>query len=345
MPNSFPLVSILIICYKQERFIKDAIEGALNQDYPNIEILFSDNCSTDNSWDIALKYNAKHPDLFFLARNRKNFGAAANQLNCLVNVRGDYLLFLASDDYIKPNYISKCVNLLETHLDTAFVMVHRSIIDNDGAETQEAPFYDSNYKLYPPSQIGVYFMSPVNPCISQVFYRSTSVLNQQKLQTLNDTYYGHRFVDFQLCLQEPIIYLAEVLTAHRVHNESDSEKITENLIQIVGQYVLNHQFEEMARPHEFSLVDKKFEKSLHRIAEVSLKYSVNSLIKGKKSLAKKYWHLSIAIDLNIGESDLARQLQEAFYGDDKQIIETLKNSDQANVRTVSYKPDPPFEHI
>ena len=342
--HSNPLVSIVVYNYNYGKYLSTCFDSIINQDYSNIEILFSDNASIDNSWEIALSYSRKFPDLFFLARNRKNFGASANLRNCMQNVRGEYLLFLASDDYIKPNYISTCVDMLQKHADAAFVMVHRLVIGDDGKEICEAPFYDNSYKLYPPSQAGVYFMSPINPCISQVFYR-TKAIGTTRRETFNDLFYGHRLVDFQLSLQMPIIYLKDALTIQRVHNESDSENITENLIQIIGHYVLNHQFNAMMSSYDFNISDKKFEKSFKRLAEVSLKYSVNSIIRGKTSLAKKYWYLSATIDLDTEQSALGKMVREALVTNDASIIKELQQSEYAKMRTVSYLPDPPFEKI
>ena len=340
-----PLVSVIIYNYNYGRYLSACFDSVINQTYQNIEILFSDNASTDDSWKIAQSYSQRFPNLFFLARNRKNFGGAANQKNCLINMRGKYTIFLGSDDIIKPDYISTCVDEMEKHLDAAFVMVHRSIIDEHGGETEEAPFYDNDYKLYPPSQIGVYFMTPINPSISQVFYRSASLQKPGHSNTLNDLYFGHRFVDFLMCLEMPIIYLKKALIAHRIHGESQSQRATENLIQIIGQYLLNHQLKEMTLGFDFKVVDKKFEQSIKKIAAVSLRYSTDALIHGKPKLAKKYWHLSLAIEPELESSKLAQELSKAIETGEHELIKSLQTNHDGKLRSVPYKPDPPFERI
>ena len=47
-----PKVSFLLLCYNQERFVKDAVQGALDQDYANIEIIISDDASSDSTMEI-----------------------------------------------------------------------------------------------------------------------------------------------------------------------------------------------------------------------------------------------------------------------------------------------------
>jgi len=340
-----PLVSIIIYNYNYGRYLSACFDSVINQSYQNIEILFSDNASTDDSWKIAQSYSQRFPNLFFLAKNRKNFGGAANQKNCLINIRGKYTIFLGSDDMIKPDYISTCVVEMERHLDAAFVMVHRSIIDEHGNEIEEAPFYDNNYKLYPPSQVGVYFMTPINPSISQVFYRSASLQKPGHMNTLNDLYFGHRFVDFLLCLEMPIIYLKKALIAHRIHRESQSQRATENLIQVIGQYLLNHQLKEMTLGFDLKVVDKKFEESIKKIAAVSLRYSADALVHGKPKLAKKYWHLSLAIAPELERSKLAEKLSKALETEEQELIKSLESEYDSKLRAVPYKPDPPFERI
>lgn len=343
--NDAPLVSIVIYNYNYGRYLSACFDSVINQTYQNIEIIFSDNASTDESWEIAQSYNQKFPNLFFVARNRQNFGPAANARNCLINIRGKYTIFLGSDDVIKPHYISTCVFQLEKHGDAAFAMVHRSVIDSKGKETFEEPFYDDNYKLYPPSQVGVYFMSSINPTISQVFYRSDLILRPVHLNTLNDLYFGHRFVDFILCLEKPIIYLKEAFVAHRVHADSHSREITENLIQIIGNYILNFQLKEMSTPYNFKVIDEKFGKSIKKISELSLRYSTEALINSNTKLAKKYWHLAIAIDPDIENSELAQTLSQVLNTKDHQLIASLGVRFSNNLRSTSYRPDPPFEHL
>ena len=58
MTNS-PLVSVIMNCYNGERFLKDALDSVFNQSYQNWEIIFWDNCSDDQSVNIASKYGPK----------------------------------------------------------------------------------------------------------------------------------------------------------------------------------------------------------------------------------------------------------------------------------------------
>lgn len=95
-------VAIIIPNFNKAKYLDDCIQSALNQDYPHKEIIFVDDCSTDNSLEIAKKYQAEH-DIFHIVALPKN-GGVSNARNVGVqNSSADYFVFLDSDDV----YINK----------------------------------------------------------------------------------------------------------------------------------------------------------------------------------------------------------------------------------------------
>jgi len=108
-------VSIMIPTYNQEDCVAETIESALAQDYPNLEVIVSDDCSTDKTSQIAKKYLKDKRFKYF--RNKKNLGIVSNYRKSLYDyVTGDYVLNLDGDDYlIDRRYISDAVNLIQKH--------------------------------------------------------------------------------------------------------------------------------------------------------------------------------------------------------------------------------------
>ena len=96
---------------------------------------------------------------------------------------------------------------------------------------------------------------------------------------------------------------------------------------------------------DFKVVDKKFEQSIKKIAAVSLRYSANALVHGKPKLAKKYWHLSVAIEPELESSKLAKELSVAMETEERELIKSLETNHVGKLRSIPYKPDPPFERI
>jgi len=96
--KNLPKVSIMIPTYNQELFIADAIQSALAQDYGNLEIIISDDCSSDNSVEIINQY-IKTDNRIKLFSTSRNSGTASVPRNLgIKNATGDYIAFLDTDD-------------------------------------------------------------------------------------------------------------------------------------------------------------------------------------------------------------------------------------------------------
>jgi len=103
---SYPLVTIGVPTFNQEKFIQEAIESALAQDYPNLEVVVADDCSTDNTAEIAGKYLSDPRFKYY--RNSCNLGRVGNYRKSLYEyAQGDWYLNLDGDDFLIDNYFIK----------------------------------------------------------------------------------------------------------------------------------------------------------------------------------------------------------------------------------------------
>lgn len=100
-----PLVSIVIPCYKQAHYLPDAIESALNQTYPNIEIIVVNDGSPDNTSEVAKKY----PKVILLEQENRGLSGARNA--GIGIAKGAYILPLDSDDKIHPEMVARTIKL------------------------------------------------------------------------------------------------------------------------------------------------------------------------------------------------------------------------------------------
>jgi glycosyltransferase involved in cell wall biosynthesis len=107
---SSPRVSIGIPTYNRAGLLKRSIESALNQDYPNIEVLISDNASTDETMDICRFYCDKLGSLVKYFRQSANCGATANFSKVLQMASGEFFMWLGDDDWLDISYVRFCVN-------------------------------------------------------------------------------------------------------------------------------------------------------------------------------------------------------------------------------------------
>jgi glycosyltransferase involved in cell wall biosynthesis len=123
-----PKVSIIIPTYNRSKFLPCAIESALAQDYLNLEVIVSDNASTDDTQEVIKKYLNKPNFKYF--RNSKNLGFAYNLRKAVYDYsNGDWVLMLSDDDYL---------------LDSSYTSKAMKSIRNDG----NIILVFANYKIY-----------------------------------------------------------------------------------------------------------------------------------------------------------------------------------------------------
>ncbi len=115
-----PLVSIIITCYNYGKFLDEAIESALNQDYSPIEIIVVNDGSDDNTVEVANKYPVRLVD-------QTNQGVAKARQNGFQQSQGKYCLFLDADDKLHSTYVSKTTAILEQEPDIGFVYTHAQL--------------------------------------------------------------------------------------------------------------------------------------------------------------------------------------------------------------------------
>ncbi len=128
-PALVPLVSICIPAYNAQRFIADTLESALRQDYPNLEIVVSDDGSTDRTPEILTAYAGRGVRVI---RQEKNLGMTRNMNAVSRASRGKYVVKLDSDDLLEPGYVSGLAPVLEAHPRVAFAHCACRLIDVDG---------------------------------------------------------------------------------------------------------------------------------------------------------------------------------------------------------------------
>lgn len=111
-----PLASIIILNYNYGAFLREAVESAFRQTYPNIECLIVDDASTDDSAEVAADLKRQHPTLK-LTFLKENGGQAAACVAGLEASRGEFIHFLDADDFVHPEFIETHV---ATHLSLRF---------------------------------------------------------------------------------------------------------------------------------------------------------------------------------------------------------------------------------
>ena len=112
-----PRFTLLVTCYNFENFIREAVESALAQTYEPLDIIVSDDCSTDRSWEVIQETVAayKGPHHVILNHNEKNLGFALNLNKSYGMARTDWVLNQSGDDISLPTRVEEYARFIETN--------------------------------------------------------------------------------------------------------------------------------------------------------------------------------------------------------------------------------------
>ena len=135
--NKFPLVTIGIPTFNRaDRYLKEALESAIKQTYPNLEIVVSDNCSSDDTETIIKAF--KDPRIRYFKQD-SNIGPNNNFNFCLKQARGYYFLLLNDDDFIDNDFIDVCMKAADYRLDLGMMRTGTRIVDSENNILVEYP--------------------------------------------------------------------------------------------------------------------------------------------------------------------------------------------------------------
>lgn len=133
-----PLVTIAIPTFNRANGnLTQAIESAIHQTYQHIEIVVSDNCSSDNTEQVVEQFH--DPRLQYI-RHPENIGAEANANFCLSQAKGDYFLLLHDDDLIDDDFVSVCMKSINYDCnEVGIIRTGTRWIDAEGNVLSEKP--------------------------------------------------------------------------------------------------------------------------------------------------------------------------------------------------------------
>lgn len=213
-------VSICMLAYNQENFIRQAIEGVLIQKTNFlIELVIGEDYSTDKTREICLEYKNQHPDVIQLITREKNVGVAINSVETLNLCKGTYIAFCEGDDYwTDPNKLQKQVDFMDQNTDFALVYHRVALFDEDRQESTPEKMNNQEYEI----EYSIEDLTKSN------FIHTPSVLIRNHLVDysvlLNSKVVGDYYL-WILCAElGKIKYLPDVMAVYRVWNGSVWEK-------------------------------------------------------------------------------------------------------------------------
>lgn len=275
-----PLVSICIPVKNDAKYVGAAISSALGQDYGSVEVLVSDNASSDATADVIASFSGvvafRHEHPISMAANWNSFRGRAE---------GEWVLFLCSDDILHPDAIRKCIDLTSAGVDVVFFEYQHLV---GGVAQPKQRFYASSAVIPASEQHAVFI-------IGNNFPLTAALVRRDALDAVGWFDESYEFcVDWHMWLKLTssrrgsfVGYVAESLGLYRLHAGNETGRCVTERKALAEVIRMKQQFLE------------RYETTPERRAEV-----VSASRRGVWRLAQRY---ADAMD-SIGDSETA-----AFY--------------------------------
>ncbi len=232
-------VSIILTCYKQEKYIEETILSVINQKYKDWELLIWDDSPDDNCRNIISKYVKKYPDKIKAWHHNPNKWIV-NNMQFLLNQRNkksEYVAFLEWDDCLFPEYLEKKIKIFDKHPNIQLIYNELTTIDKswnilcEKKLKQSATKFCKRWKInYEKLLNQVYYMSR-----STIMIRS-SLLNKYKIfpealwnkNIISDIYFFN-----QIAHNEDIYWIEKPLTYYRMYSDS----VSGNMVGMISLHI------------------------------------------------------------------------------------------------------------
>jgi glycosyltransferase involved in cell wall biosynthesis len=249
-----PLVSTIIDNYNYGRYLKQAIDSVLSQDYPNIEVVVVDDGSTDNSRTIIEEYGDQIKSVLQPNKGQSaalNVGFAAST--------GSIIALLNSDDWFLPHKLSSIVQSFSANVKVQWVFDPVLMMFPDGKIVTNPSYENDIYvdvrHLAPIGKLG-----PMSPPHSGLAFRR-ALLERLLPMTTNIRMGSDNFLKFASMTLEPGLQLSSPLTAQRIHDANAGTMRTDRLLQKTRQHLLIAKELKMRIPAANRVSNKVFAKA------------------------------------------------------------------------------------
>lgn len=125
-------ITVAMAIYNCASTLGEALDSLLAQTYNKFKVILCDDCSTDNTVEIAQQYVDKYPEIFKLISNEKNLKLAASLNHCLEYADTEYVARMDGDDISKPDRFQVEIDFLDSHPEYALVSTAMECFDETG---------------------------------------------------------------------------------------------------------------------------------------------------------------------------------------------------------------------
>lgn len=264
MTKSNPLISVIIPCYNQGKYLKESVTSVLNQEYDNFEIIVVDDGSNDpNTVEILNNFNFPKSRLI----RKENSGLPMARNLGIDSSKGEYIIPLDCDDKLHTNYIDKCLSFLKSSPETDIVYTNIKVFGD----------YDDRVKLNQIDNISLLFKNDVSVT---AFYKRTVFEDVKRINKYgynSNMIDGYEDWDFWISALECgsiFKYLDEDIFLYRKHGLSMIDSAEKKQDILFSQIIKNH--EGSYKKNSLELIKRmKFELNSKIIEKNNLQFGFN----------------------------------------------------------------------
>ncbi len=274
------LVSVVMSSYNHEKYIAEAIESVLNQTFKDLELIITDDYSTDTSPEIIGSYQQRDQRVKAIF-HEKNMGITKTLNDGLDKVHGKYVCFIDSDDLWMENKLEKQLEILNRD-DTKLVWSEGEIINSQGQWTGQLFTRFLNAPLYKSGDLFQPLLKEQFILLQTLIIRAEYIENlrfDSELEYVND----HRLL-VDLAVNHEFLFMPEHLAKYRLHGKNITFKKesewAKDKIRIRKYFLTTH-------PDKISFK-----------AKADINYQIGFYLSrlGQKAEAKKYYLQALKID-------------------------------------------------
>lgn len=224
--TQIPMISIAMLTYNHENFIEQAIKSVISQDTIfSYQLIIGEDCSSDNTREIVLKYANIYPDKIIAIFQDFNVGIKTNALSVREYLRGKYIATLEGDDYWTDNHkLQKQVEFLEHHSEYIAVSCNHIDVNEDGKEIVglKKIILTSGYAyvdIYTLQEAQEYYLSGQTATL--VYRNIFNILNDNQIAVYDSCdVIGDKKLNLVLACLGNIFRFKECMSAYRHHDKA-----------------------------------------------------------------------------------------------------------------------------
>lgn len=226
-------VSIIIPTFNRANYLEEAISSALAQDYENLEVIVSDNASTDNTEQVV-KLFARNSKLKYF-RNTENIGMVGNWHKAIFELcTGEWFLILSDDDILtNPKFVSKAVEIIKSSAEVKVVYSQSYIYDQalNTVAHLKPPFKTIEDGTFVFSKRGT--VHPQDFALCNILFNKKLAIECQAFSNPNNLSCDTEFF-LRSCLRGRVGLVHEYGSLYRIHSENLLKSVSKNPSLIEG---------------------------------------------------------------------------------------------------------------